>query len=170
MATYVAFLRGVNVGRKNSLPMATLKGLCEGAGFKQVRTYIQSGNALFTSVLGEAAVTKKLEKGVLGYMKRDVLVMVRTDKELTSVLKRNPYKKANPSQVGVMLFARPVPKDFVKGMLNVRNEEVKVSSREVYIHYPDGMGRSKLKLPKIASEGTVRNINTITKMVEMLEK
>jgi len=64
-----------------------------------------------------------------------------------------------------MFFAEPLPKDFLSGISTPGQEEVILSSREAYIHYPDGMGRSKLKLPKVSEEGTVRNINTISKII-----
>ena len=95
--------------------------------------------------------------------------MVRSDKELGAILTKNPFKKADGAQVGVILFGKPVPKDFQKGVSTTGREVVKTARREVYIHYPDGMGRSKLKLPTIAKEGTMRNINTLTKMLGLIK-
>jgi uncharacterized protein (DUF1697 family) len=66
-----------------------------------------------------------------------------------------------------MFFADPVPKDLLKGVTVPEPEEVKISGRDIYIHYPNGMGRSKLKLPKMNQKGTVRNINTVTKLAEL---
>jgi uncharacterized protein (DUF1697 family) len=66
-----------------------------------------------------------------------------------------------------MFFTTPVPRDFLSGVSTTTGEELKVGKREVYIHYVNGMGRSKLKLPKEAAEGTVRNMNTINKVIHL---
>jgi len=66
-----------------------------------------------------------------------------------------------------MFFAKSVHKDFLDSVSTSTGEEVKIGKREIYIHYPNGMGRSKLKLPKEAGEGTVRNINTVRKLIDL---
>jgi len=162
---YVAFLRGINVGGNTLLPMNELRGLCDQLGLKEVSTYIQSGNVIFESGLSETTVIHKLEQALLTKRKKRIPVMLRTIEDLQKILTRNPFPKADPRQVGVMFFAEPLPKDFSSGISTPGQEEVILSSREAYIHYPDGMGRSKLKLPKVSEEGTVRNINTISKII-----
>jgi uncharacterized protein (DUF1697 family) len=125
---------------------------------------------VFESGLSEEVIVERLMKALLKSEKREIRVVLRTAKELASILARNPFPDANPSQVGVMLFVRPVGKDFMNGVSTTGREEVRVLRREVFIHYPDGMGRSKLKLPRWAlAEGTVRNVNTIRRLVEMCE-
>jgi len=165
--TYICFLRGINVGGNTMLPMNELKSLCEKLGFQRVRTYIQSGNVIFESLLDEAALAKHLEAALQKRMGKHIPVALRTIDELDEVLKKNPFQKAEPAKVGVMFFAKPVHKDFLDSVSTSTGEEVKIGNREIYIHYPNGMGRSKLKLPKEAKEGTVRNINTVRKLIEL---
>jgi uncharacterized protein (DUF1697 family) len=167
METHIAFLRGINVGGNTMLPMSELKSTCNDIGFKKVRTYIQSGNVIFESELSEEMLVKKLERALQASKQQYIPVVIRTTKELESVISCNPFPNAKPAQVGVMFFANPVPKDILKDITIPGSEEVEISGREIYIHYPNGMGRSKLKLPKMPQKGTVRNINTVTKLAEL---
>lgn len=167
MATYIAFLRDINVGGNTILPMAELKSMYEKLGFNNVRTYIQSGNIIFESKLNEKILTSKMEKALEASMNKHIPVVIRTGKELESIVSDNPFPKAKPEQVGVMLFAGLVPKGLFKGLKISGPEKVEVPGREIYIHYPNGMGRSKLKLPDMPEKGTVRNINTTTKLSEL---
>ena len=151
------------------LPMNELRTLCEKSGFQRVRTYIQSGNVVLESQLSEDALPKELQSALQRKMGKHIPVALRTIDELDDVLKKNPFQKAEPAKVGVMFFAKPVQKGFLDAVSTSTGEEVKIGKREVYIYYPNGMGRSKLKLPKEAAEGTVRNINTVRKLVELCQ-
>lgn len=164
MKTYIAFLRGINVGGKTALPMARLKSICQEIGFENVQTYIRSGNVLFESELTEEKLAGKLEHALLKSEEKHIPVIIRTENELKNILNQNPFPTANPAQVGVMFFSNTVPQDLLNDLTISGPEEVEISLKEIYVHYPNGIGRSKLKLPK---KGTMRNINTITKLVEM---
>jgi uncharacterized protein (DUF1697 family) len=166
LKTYICFLRGINVGGHMLLPMNELRTLCEKLGFERVRTYIQSGNIVLETPLAEAALGKQLESALQEKMGKRIPVALRTIDELDAVLKNNPFQKAEPAKVGVMFFAEPIREYFLDGVSTSTGEEVKMGKREVYIYYPNGMGRSKLKLPKEAAQGTVRNINTVRKLIE----
>ncbi len=170
MAIYIALLRGINVGGNTIFPMAELKAICESAGFKNVRTYIQSGNVLFESELTEAQQVKVLEDAIQTSKQRYIPVMIRSSTAMEEVLMRNPFPEAVPAQVGVLFLTNPVPADLFKGVPIPGKEEVMVAGREIYIHFPDGMGRSKLKFPKIKEEGTMRNMNTVSKLVQLVNK
>lgn len=167
MKTYIAFLRGINVGKNTLLPMSELKLICNGIGFKNVRTYIQSGNVIFESELSEEMLVKKLEQALHTRKQKHIPVIIRTAKELESVISCNPFPNAKPARVGVMFFASPVSNDVLKAITIPRPEEVEISEREIYIHFPNGMGRSKLKLSPMQQQGTVRNINTVTKLAKL---
>jgi uncharacterized protein (DUF1697 family) len=167
MKTYIAFLRGINVGGNTALPMARLKSIFTDVGFKNVRTYIRSGNIIFRSEVSEEMIVEILEQVLYKSEQKQIPVIIRTIKKLETIITYNPFPKENPSQVGVMFFANSVPQDLLKNVTIEGPEELKISGREIYIHYPNGMGRSKLKLPKMTQRGTVRNINTITKLVEL---
>lgn len=170
MKTYVAFLRGINVGGDTALPMARLKSLCENLGLGKVRTYIRSGNVLFETEDSESMLVEQMEHALKKSEGKHIPVIVRTLDELKSIVTNNPFPKANPSQVGVMLFVNPVPQDLLDAVTISGPEEVKISLREIYIYYPNGMGRSKFKLPKMEETGTVRNINTVTKLANLEKK
>ena len=163
----MAFLRGINVGGNSLLPMSELLTICEGIGFKNVHTYIQSGNVLFESELSETSLVNELQQALLEKKQMDISVMVRTLNELEVVISRNPFPNRDNSQVGVMFFADAVPQNLIEGMFCPGREEVVISGREIFIYYPDGMGRSKLKFPKLSQKETVRNINTVTKLVAL---
>jgi uncharacterized protein (DUF1697 family) len=94
MTNYVALLRAVNVGGTGKLPMAELRAMCQSLGFANVRTYIASGNVVFSSKLSETAVKKKLERALETYAGKPVGVVIRTAAELAAVLDANPFKSA----------------------------------------------------------------------------
>jgi uncharacterized protein (DUF1697 family) len=164
--TYIALLRGINVGGHGKLPMAAFKSLCENLGFRNVRTYIQSGNVVFQSELDEKMLIEKLGLTLQDKMQKQIPVIVRTAWEMESVALSNPFPDADPAQVGVLFFADAVDRTLYTDLPIPGKEEIRMATREIYIHYPDGMGHSKLKLPA-EKQGTVRNINTITKLAEM---
>ncbi len=165
---YIAFLRGINVGGNNIIPMKELAAICVGIGFKNVRTYINSGNVLFESDLHEEKIREKTEVALKKKMGKDVPVVIRNSKELQSILSANPFPEAVPAKIGVVMFMNIVPAKFISGITSPGPEEIVPSGREIFIYFPDGMGRSKLKMPSKGEAGTVRNINTIRKLTEML--
>jgi uncharacterized protein (DUF1697 family) len=168
MTEYVALLRAVNVGGTSLLPMQDLQALCAERGLENVRTYIQSGNVVFGSKLSESALRTELEAAIAARLHRQVGVLIRTAAELRTILQANPFPDARPAQVGVMFLPKPPPADIFTGLAIPGREAVRPVGREVFVHYPDGMGRSKLKLP-FAAEGTTRNLNTIARLLAMTE-
>jgi uncharacterized protein (DUF1697 family) len=168
MPVYVALLRAINVGGTGKLPMTELRDLCESAGFDCVKTYIQSGNVIFKSALPEAKVKAKLEKALTAKMGKPFFALVRTATELGAVVKRNPFKQATPNQVLVLFLDEKPAKNALAGLKIPGREKVELTGREVFIHYPDGMGRSKLRIP-FAKTGTGRNLNTVETLATMAE-
>lgn len=166
MATYVALLRAVNVGGTGKLPMAELKALCEGLGLTDVRTYIQSGNAVFACDWGEARVKAALEAALSARMQNRADVLVRSAGEMAGILDRNPFARVRGNLVAVQFFDRPPAKEVLAAVAVPGHEEVRPSGREVFVHYPDGMGRSKLDLSKLGTS-TARNLNTVAKLAAM---
>jgi uncharacterized protein (DUF1697 family) len=149
--------------------MKDLADLCTGLGFQAVRTYIQSGNVIFESSLAEDKVRSRLEKALALRMDKKIDVMVRTSAEMCSILSGNPFPKMEPAKVAVAFLHEPPPKDLTKNLVAPGGERVQAGRREVYVYYPDGMGRSKLKLPLHGAAATVRNINTVAKLVALTE-
>lgn len=170
MPVSIALLRGINVGGANSLPMKDLVSLCEGCGFTRVRTWIQSGNAVFESRLSEAAIAKKLQAAVTGRLGKPIAVMVRPAAEMRRVLEANPFPAEDPSKVLVAFLDGTMPPDPLAEMVLPGGEQVRVGKREIYIFYPEGMGQSRFRLPLRGVSVTMRNINTVGKLVAMAEE
>jgi uncharacterized protein (DUF1697 family) len=170
MTVFVALLRAVNVGGTGMLPMKDLAGLCTKLGLENVRTYIQSGNVVFTSRLSRNRVRASLEAALAARMGKKIDVILRDASELRQVLIANPFPDVDASRVAVAFCSAPVQKKLFDSVVIPGNEQLVVGDQEFYVHYPDGMGRSKLKLPKIDGFATVRNINTVTKLVAMADE
>ena len=169
MTRYVALLRAINVGGTGKLPMGDLKAMCEEAGFAHVRTYIASGNVVFESKAPEARVKATLEKRLQTYAGKPMGVVVRTAAEMAAVVKANPFPKASPSQAVAIFLDQPPPADALKHAVGVNDETMRLGKREIFVHFPSGQGRSKLRIPA-AKTGTARNMNTIAKLAEMAAK
>ncbi|MGA7776440.1 MAG: DUF1697 domain-containing protein [Paraburkholderia sp.] len=165
MTAYVALLRAVNVGGTGKLPMPELRAMCEAVGFAKVRTYIASGNVVFESKLAEASVKAKLERALETYAGKPVGVLVRTGAELAAVLASNPFTSAPPNRTVVIFIDKAPPANVLASVSGQQSEEIGLGTRELYVHYANGIGQSKLKIP-LASTGTARNMNTIAKLVE----
>jgi uncharacterized protein (DUF1697 family) len=166
MPAFIALLRAVNVGGTGKLPMSELKAMCEELGFAQVKTYIASGNVVFTSRKSESAIKTALEKQLKAYAGKPVGVAVRSAAEMAQVLADNPFPKAAPNRtVAIFLDGKP-PKDTLSAVRGQKSEEIKLGRREIYVHYGDGMGQSKLVIPA-AKTGTARNLNTVATLAKM---
>jgi uncharacterized protein (DUF1697 family) len=166
MPVFIALLRAVNVGGTGKLPMGDLKRLCEKAGFRNVRTYIASGNVVTERDGSEAEAKAALEAELEAYAGKPVGVIVRTAAEMAGVAANNPFRDRPASRtVAIFLDHRP-SRDALKVVKGRANEEVRLGAREIYVHYPDGIGRSKLRIPA-AHDGTARNMNTVAKLAAM---
>ena len=163
---FVALLRAVNVGGTGKIAMSDLKALCERIGFEDVRTYIQSGNIVFRSDRDPAAARALLAKALAARMNSPVGVQVRSAAQLRRTLAGNPFPQAPPNRVIVFFLDAPPEKGTLDDLVIPGNEEVRPVGREIFVHYPDGQGRSKLRLPQMKA-GTGRNLNTIAALVEM---
>lgn len=166
MTQFIALLRAVNVGGTGKLPMTELKAMCEAAGFAKVKTYIASGNVVFTSTLTEAKVKAALEAKLADYAGKPVGVVVRTADEMAAVLKHNAFPKAATNRTVAIFLDAPPPADALKHAAGQNDEECALGAREIYVHYPSGQGESKLRIPA-AKAGTARNMNTVAKLADM---
>jgi uncharacterized protein (DUF1697 family) len=167
MTAYVALLRAVNVGGTGKLPMTELAAMCEKAGFEKVKTYIASGNVVFTSAKSEQAVKAALEEAMERYAGKPVGVMVRTAAEMAAIAEANPFPQAPGNRVVAIFLDDKPPKDAADDAKHVDGEEIALGKREIYVRYTDnGMGQSKLVIPA-GKTGTGRNMNTVTKLAEM---
>src|ERR1700737_4885263 len=153
MSSFVALLRAVNVGGTGKLPMSDLKDVCEELGFGAVRTYIASGNVVFTSRKSEAAVKDSLEKRLEAFAGKPLGVLVRTAAEMAQVLVDNPFPKAAPNRTVAVFLDRAPPADTLAGIRGRRDEQIQLGQREIYIDYREGMPASKRGIPA-AKTGT----------------
>jgi uncharacterized protein (DUF1697 family) len=167
VTTFVALLRAVNVGGTGMLAMKELQSVCAELGLHKVRTYIQSGNVVFEGLAPEWLLVAKLEKALSAKVGKHVSVLIRSASELRAILDANPFPTAKPAQVGVVFLPAPVPSRLLIGLAMPGREELRAIGREIFIHYPDGMGQSKLKLPSEAGNGTTRNLNTVARLAAM---
>jgi uncharacterized protein (DUF1697 family) len=173
----VAFLRAVNVGGTAKIAMAALKALAEEIGLSSPETLLQSGNLVFEAGTKSAgALEKLLEREIAGRLGVETDVMVRTAKDLQATIARNPFPKeanSDPGFVHVHFLKAPASAAQVAALSAAikGREAVKSAGREVFLHYPDGAGRSKLTGAVVerhlGARGTSRNWNTVTKLAEM---
>jgi uncharacterized protein (DUF1697 family) len=166
MPRYVALIRAVNVGGTARLPMADLEAMCIEAGATRVETYIASGNVVFDSGAASSRVKAELEARLLAYAGKPVGVMVRTAAEMAAVLEAHPFPDADPKYAYAIFLDRRPPRDALEHAVGRRDEEMRLGKREIFVHYPGGMGKSKLRIPAAAA-GTARNMNTVARLAEM---
>ena len=166
MTTYIALLRAVNVGGTGKLPMSDLKDMCVELGFVRVETYIASGNVIFDYHLPSEVVQTKLEKRLRVYAEKAIGVFVRTAAEMRTILEKNPFLDTDPRLTYSFFLNEKPHSSALDGVRGRDGEEIRLGRREIYVHYPKGMGQSKLRIPT-ATLGTARNLNTIAKLVEM---
>jgi len=166
VGSFVALLRAVNVGGTGKLPMSELKAICEKLGFTSVRTYIASGNVVFASRKTESAIKRDLEKALVTYAGKAVGVMVRSAAEMAQVAADNPFPKLAPNRTMTIFLDEKPSKDTLAGVRGQKDEKIKLGKREIYVHYGEGMGTSKLVIPA-ARSGTARNMNTVAVLAKM---
>ena len=176
---YITLLRGINVSGANSIKMADLKGLFEDLGFLKVKTYIQSGNVVFTSDNSDMAhIQKDIEDSFAQTFGFPVKVMVRTANELNAIIENNPFQNQpmRESNRIIALFLASDPSSTALEEIQKTYdgpEEIDIIGQEVFIYYPDGMGRSKLTNTflekRLKTAGTARNWNTVLKLQKMME-
>jgi uncharacterized protein (DUF1697 family) len=169
MTTYVALLRGVNLMGGTTLRMTDLKAIAEGLGLERPRTFIASGNLLFASGKGEAAIKSMLQAALTKHMSRDIGVMVRTAEEMAGVVSANPFAGEPGNRVVAIFLDDAPPKGAIEAATNLTDERMALGRREIYLHYPSGQGQSKLRIPA-AADGTARNMNTVTKLAELAKE
>ncbi len=172
MTTYVALLRGINVGGR-TLKMERLRAIATACGFDPVQTYIQSGNVVFGSRRSAARVSTELHDAVLATVGIDSEVVVRTADQLRGVLDANPWpdRISDPTKVSVC-FLYPSSRPTVDAVEPSRYapDEIEVVGANAYLSTPNGLGKSKLVEPmmkQLGLQGTVRNWRTVVTLAEM---
>ena len=174
MPRYVAFLRGINLGSANKVSMPRLRELAEGLGYADVVTYLNSGNLILTTTDPAARIEQRLTKAISDELGLQVDVAVRTPARLATIVAENPFPDGDPSYVTVAFLTRAAPADAKRRLAAVATEKEPYvfSGQEVYVHYTEGQARSKLA-PRfsdvIGVSATVRNLRTVTKVLELAQ-
>ncbi|RJL27173.1 DUF1697 domain-containing protein [Bailinhaonella thermotolerans] len=173
----VALLRGVNAGSGPRVAMGELRAMLEGMGYGEVRTLLQSGNAVFTVPDGGAgdgdAVAAAVEDRLAAELGVRVRVMVRTAAELREVVEGNPLEVPDPAKFAVLFLARePDPGILAIPPEEYAPEEMRPGRRELYVNFPEGMRRTRL--PVLVEKRwnlplTARNWNTVTRLLALAE-
>jgi uncharacterized protein (DUF1697 family) len=186
MPTHIALLRGINVGGHNKVSMTDLRRVFESLGHTEVATYIQSGNVVFTpggasAGLGNAEHVGVLEQAIASATGVSPKVVVLTADELEQVMRDNPFPDPpNPKLLHAVFYATGPGPDAEAIAAAVRQvaergsrDEAQVKGRTLYLHTPDGFGRSELTNLLLArnrggaATGTARNWATVTKLVSL---
>src|SRR6266702_3061262 len=180
MAVVISMLRGVNLGSHNRIKMDALRARYESLKLRDPQTYIQSGNVIFrTEERNLAQLAKRIENGNEQKFGFRPQVILRTTSERRDVIARNPFAKRrgiDPSKLLVTFLAEDPGAEARDKVCSIKAdpEELRIESRELYIYFPNGIGRAKLSLAAIEralkTPGTGRNWNSVTKMLEMAEK
>ena len=180
MAVIISMLRGVNVGGHNKIKMEALRALYESLKLRDAQTYVQSGNVIFrTDERDMSRLAKRIEDGIERKFGFRPDVILRTTAEMREVVARNPFAKRRGIEPGKLLVSFLASDPGEEAREKVRQmkgdpEELRIEGRELYIYFPNGIGRSKLpwaRLEKtLKTPGTGRNWNSVTKMMEMAEK
>jgi len=182
MPVLISMLRGVNVGGHNSVEMGALRALYESLKFEAPRTYVQSGNVIFRSKENiSPALAKKIQNAIERKFNCRPEVILRTTNELRKAIIASPFPASRGLEPGKILVtflnAEPGPEanaTLLKLKLKNYPEEIHLKGRELYIYFPNGAGKSKLPWSTIAealkTQGTARNWNSVTKMLEIAEE
>jgi uncharacterized protein (DUF1697 family) len=174
----ILLLRGINIGSNKRIAMPELRALLTEAGFKDVQTYVQSGNVVLTSGVSANRLGAQCEKLIADRFGFDVDVIVRTADELAEVVRRNPLADVvdDPKRYQVSFCdGEPDPEAVEKVAAAAAPKEKLVAvGRELYAWHPDGVGRSKM-WTKLAGKtlgvrATARNWTTVTTLLEMAQE
>ena len=180
MPVYISLLRGINVGANKRMKMEKLRASCAKLRFEQVASYIQSGNLVFNAAkLSADAVSKKLEKQIETDFGFHSDVITRTADELKKIIRTNPLLEeagVDVSKLHVLLLPGVPGAESVRKLesLTLAPDRVRVRGAEIYFYFPNGVSGSSLwkhNLDRVLGiSGTMRNWNTVNKLLEMAEK
>jgi uncharacterized protein (DUF1697 family) len=173
---WVALLRGINLGARNKVPMPELRRLLEEGGYRDVRTYIQSGNVLFTTkASGRAALARELERTVEDAFGVSAAVVLRTFEEIGRVARSHPFGDDGSKTHVAFLAKKPRAADVRElKRLEIAPDRFEIVGSEVYLHYPKGVQGSRLSGAVLERQlrvpATVRNWRTVMRLAEMAEE
>lgn len=172
MKTYIILLRGINVSGKNKIPMAELHELLNDLGFKNIQTYIQSGNIVLSSEKDKNHISEIIKNEIATIFCYDVPVLVKTIEEWKKVIDNNPFKNVAEKQQYFTLLSNIPEKIAIE--VNTKQDEFKVINDVVYVNAVGGYGKTKLNNTffenKLKVTATTRNFRTTKKLLELAQK
>jgi uncharacterized protein (DUF1697 family) len=179
MPVFISFLRAVNVGGHNIVKMDALRALYESLGFRNPHTYVNSGNVVFHAKERNAALlTKKIQDSIEKKFAFRPAIVLRSAEELRAIIAANPFAKRRDIEPGkflVTFLAETPAAEALAAALKIKTdpEELRIVGSEVFIYFPNGMGRPKMSWPSIEralkTTGTGRNWNTVNKLLAIAE-
>jgi uncharacterized protein (DUF1697 family) len=172
----VALLRGINLGGGRTVPMARLREVAEQLGWTDVATHLQSGNLLFRAPGSDADVAARLEKALQAEFGMAVDVVVRTGEQLRALVDGHPFADGDPSRVVIACCDREVGELAARRLADLATGAERVvvagTGTDVYADFPAGQAGSRLAAGLVAglrpATGTVRNLRTMSRLVELL--
>jgi uncharacterized protein (DUF1697 family) len=179
MTVVISMLRAVNLASHNRIRMDELRAVYESLKLRSPRTYVQSGNVVFGASQRELPrLPARIQKAIRERFGFGPEVILRTAEEMRDVVARNPFAGRagiEPAKLLVTFLAAAPGREAQEKVraMKIAPEEVHLDGREMYIYFPDGMGRSKLPFTGIdkalQTTGTARNWNSVTKLLAMAE-
>lgn len=181
MQTFIAILRGINVSGQKKILMADLKELYENLKFREVKTYIQSGNVVFKSdsKLSDIQLAKKIEKEISAKYNFEVPVIIRTKEELKNIIDQNPFikeKDIDLKKLHITFLSESPVEEKVESIKSTDflPDKFSIDGKEIYLHIPESYGETKLSNKffenKLKVSATTRNWNTVNKLFELASK
>lgn len=172
--TRVALLRGINVGGAKSVPMAELTKCGRDLGWEAVSTYLRTGNLLFAAPGSDDQVAADLARALKARLGLSVDVIIRNAAQLAELVSRHPFAAGDPAREVIACADRVISAEAVARLesLAVGGEQVRVQGADIFAAFPNGQAASRLAagLGKAVhpASATARNLNTMTKLVELL--
>lgn len=170
MKTYIVLLRGINVSGKNKLPMKDLREMLEKMKFKNVSTYIQSGNILLQSNSSKSEIAQIIHESINTKFGYSIPVIVRTPEEWKKAIDNYPFSLENEKIVAFSFLENRVDHEEIE-VKGINDDQYEIVNDVVYLYCPSGFGKTKLTNniieKKLEVAATTRNLRTTLKMLEL---
>jgi uncharacterized protein (DUF1697 family) len=173
MKTYIVLLKGINVGGHKKVPMADLRELLTKSGFKNVKTYIQSGNAVLEASEKVNTIESKIQKVIMAHFGFEVSVLVKTRQDLERIFDKCPFSEEKKKASYFMMLHNTPDDDLIKVASEkvYEGEEYQIIKNCIYFFCEKGLGQAKFNVNfferKLETFATARNYNTMVKLLSL---
>ena len=173
MKTYIALLKGINVGGHKKVPMAELRDLLAKSGFQNVQTYIQSGNVIFKSSEETKNLEDKIQNAISSHFGFEVSVIVKTNAELQLIFDSCPFENAKKEKSYFIMLNKIPERNLIEEVdkISYDDEEIVIINNCLYFYCSKGFGQTKFNMStyerKLNLVGTSRNYNTMVKLLSL---